>query len=44
VKSGKGFYDYKGKSEADVCHERDVRLLRLIKALQDADIAGPLDI
>jgi 3-hydroxybutyryl-CoA dehydrogenase len=42
VKSGKGFYDYKDKSEAEVCHERDVRLLRLIKALQDEDIAGPI--
>jgi 3-hydroxybutyryl-CoA dehydrogenase len=44
VKSGKGFYDYRGKSEAEVCHERDVRLLRLIKALQDQDIAGPVSI
>jgi 3-hydroxybutyryl-CoA dehydrogenase len=44
VKSGKGFYDYKGKSESEVCHERDVRLLRLIKALQNEDIAGPISI
>jgi 3-hydroxybutyryl-CoA dehydrogenase len=44
VKSGKGFYDYGGKSEAEVCHERDVRLLRLIKALQDQDIAGPISL
>jgi 3-hydroxybutyryl-CoA dehydrogenase len=44
VKSGKGFYDYGGKSEAEVCHERDVRLLRLIKVLQDQDIAGPISI
>lgn len=42
VKSGKGFYDYKGKSESEICHERDVRLLRLIKILQDEDIAGPI--
>jgi 3-hydroxybutyryl-CoA dehydrogenase len=42
VKTGKGFYDYKGKSEPEICHERDVRLLRLIKALQDQDIAGPI--
>jgi 3-hydroxybutyryl-CoA dehydrogenase len=42
VKSGKGFYDYKGKSEAEICHERDVRLLRLIKVLQENDIAGPI--
>jgi 3-hydroxybutyryl-CoA dehydrogenase len=44
VKSGKGFYDYKDKTESEVCHERDVRLLRLIKALQEEDIAGPISI
>ncbi len=42
VKSGKGFYDYKGKSESEVCHERDVRLLKLIKVLHENDIAGPI--
>jgi 3-hydroxybutyryl-CoA dehydrogenase len=44
VKTGHGFYDYKGKSEAEVCHERDVKLLRLIKALQEKDIAGPVSL
>ncbi|HSW58114.1 MAG TPA: 3-hydroxyacyl-CoA dehydrogenase family protein [Dehalococcoidales bacterium] len=44
VKTGKGFYDYKGKSEAEVCHQRDVRLLRLIKTLQENDIAGPISV
>jgi 3-hydroxybutyryl-CoA dehydrogenase len=34
VKSGKGFYDYKGRSEAEVCKERDVKLLRILKALE----------
>ena len=42
VKAGKGFYDYQGKSEAEVCHERDIRLLKLLKVLQDNDIAGPV--
>lgn len=42
VKSGKGFYDYKGKSEAEVCHDRDVRLLKLLKILQENDITGPV--
>ena len=42
VKSGRGFYDYKGRSEADVCHDRDVRLLKLLKILQDTDLAGPV--
>jgi 3-hydroxybutyryl-CoA dehydrogenase len=44
VKSGKGFYDYGDKSESEICHERDVRLLRLIKALQEQDIAGPISL
>jgi 3-hydroxybutyryl-CoA dehydrogenase len=34
VKSGRGFYDYKGRSEAEVCKERDVKLLKMLKALQ----------
>jgi 3-hydroxybutyryl-CoA dehydrogenase len=42
VKAGRGFYDYHGKSEAEVCHERDVRLLKLLKLLQETDIAGPV--
>jgi 3-hydroxyacyl-CoA dehydrogenase len=42
VKAGRGFYDYEGKSEAEVCRERDIRLLKLLKILQDNDIAGPV--
>jgi 3-hydroxybutyryl-CoA dehydrogenase len=42
VKVGRGFYDYKGKSEAEICRERDIRLLRLLKVLNENDIAGPL--
>ena len=42
VKAGKGFYDYEGRSEAEICHDRDIRLLKLLKILQEADIAGPL--
>lgn len=34
VKSGKGFYDYGNRSEAEVCKERDVKLLKLLKLLQ----------
>jgi 3-hydroxybutyryl-CoA dehydrogenase len=43
VKAGRGFYDYQGKSEAAMCHERDVRLLKLLKVLQETDIAGPVE-
>ncbi len=42
VKSGRGFYDYHNKSEAEICRERDIRLLKLIKILQDNELGGPL--
>jgi 3-hydroxybutyryl-CoA dehydrogenase len=42
VKSGKGFYDYAGKSEAELAHARDVKLLKLLKILQESDIPGPV--
>jgi 3-hydroxybutyryl-CoA dehydrogenase len=42
VKVGRGFYDYEGKTEAEVCRIRDVRLLKLLKVLQQTDIAGPI--
>ena len=34
VKTGKGFFDYKGRNEAEVCKERDVKLIRMFKALK----------
>lgn len=34
VKTGKGFYDYKGRTEAEVCKERDIKLIRIFKALK----------
>ncbi len=42
VKAGKGFYDYKGKGEAELCHDRDIRLLKLLKVLQETEITGPV--
>jgi len=42
VKSGKGYFDYQGKSEAEVCRERDIRLLKLLKAIQDIDLSSPV--
>jgi 3-hydroxybutyryl-CoA dehydrogenase len=35
VKTGKGFYDYTGRTEAEVCAERDEKLLKLLKFLED---------
>lgn len=37
VKTGKGFYDYGGRSEADVCKERDIKLIRIFKALNQIE-------
>jgi len=34
IKSGKGFYDYKGLSKVELAKERDRRLLGVLKALQ----------
>ena len=42
VKAGRGFYDYQGKTEAEVCKQRDIRLLKLLKVLQENDITGPV--
>ena len=38
VKTGKGFYDYQGRSEAEVCKERDVKLIRMFKALKMIEV------
>jgi 3-hydroxybutyryl-CoA dehydrogenase len=43
VKTGRGFYDYKGKSETEVYRERDLRLLKLLKILRETEIAGPIE-
>jgi len=34
VKTGKGWYDYSGKTQAEWNHERDVGLIKLLKALK----------
>ena len=41
VKTGKGFYDYHGKSEAEVYRERDVKLIRMLKAMQELEANPP---
>lgn len=35
VKTGKGFYDYGGRSEAEVCRERDIRLIKMLKTYKE---------
>ncbi|MFC1910145.1 3-hydroxyacyl-CoA dehydrogenase family protein [Chloroflexota bacterium] len=42
VKTGKGFYDYKGRSQIELAHDRDVKLLKLLKVVKEMDLAGPV--
>jgi 3-hydroxyacyl-CoA dehydrogenase len=35
VKTGKGFYDYEGRNEADLCRERDIKLVRMLKVYKE---------
>jgi 3-hydroxybutyryl-CoA dehydrogenase len=39
VKTGKGFYDYGGKTEAEACAARDDKLLKLLKFLEELEQA-----
>lgn len=41
VKSGKGFYDYEGKPEAELCSIRDEKLLKMLKFAMDLGDALP---
>ncbi len=34
VKTGKGFYDYGGKSESELCKARDIKMIRMLKAFK----------
>ena len=41
VKSGKGFYDYEGKPESELCAVRDEKLLKMLKFAMDLGDALP---
>jgi len=43
VKTGRGFYDYKGKSEEEIYRERDVRLIEMLRLLRKLEARGPLE-
>jgi 3-hydroxyacyl-CoA dehydrogenase len=42
VKTGRGFYDYKGKSEEELYRERDIRLIEMLRTLKKLEARGPL--
>lgn len=37
VKTGKGFYDYGGRSEAELCDERDIKLMKVLKVFKEIE-------
>ncbi len=43
VKTGRGFFDYKGKSEDELYRERDIRLMEMLKTLRKLEARGPLE-
>lgn len=42
VKTGRGFFDYKGKSEEELYRERDIRLFEMARTLRRLEARGPL--
>jgi 3-hydroxyacyl-CoA dehydrogenase len=43
VKTGRGFYDYKGKSEEELYRERDIRLIEMLRTIKKLEARGPLE-
>ena len=42
VASGKGFYDYGGRTEAEILKDRDIKYLKLLKCLEELDAFKPV--
>jgi 3-hydroxyacyl-CoA dehydrogenase len=42
VKTGRGFFDYKGKSDIEMYRKRDFRLIEMIRTLEKLEAMGPL--
>jgi len=42
VKTGQGFFDYKGRNEEEVYRERDLRLIEMLRTLGRLEARGPL--
>jgi 3-hydroxyacyl-CoA dehydrogenase len=43
VRTGRGFYDYKGKSEEELYRERDIRLIEMLRTLRRLEARGPIE-
>lgn len=42
VKSGKGIYDYGGRSEEQILRDRDIKYLKMLKCLEELDAFKPV--
>ena len=42
VKAGRGFFDYRNKSEDEVYRERDLRLIEMVRTLRKLEERGPI--
>lgn len=43
VKSGRGFFDYRGRSEEELYRERDIRLIEMLRITKVLEARGPLN-
>jgi len=43
VRTGKGFFDYKGKTEEEMYRERDIRLMEMARTLKRLEARGPIE-
>jgi len=42
AKSGRGFFDYGGRSEAEILKERDIKYLKMLACLEEIDAFKPV--
>jgi 3-hydroxyacyl-CoA dehydrogenase len=43
VKTGRGFFDYKGRSEEEIYRERDIRLIEMLRTSKRLEARGPIN-
>jgi len=42
AKSGRGFYDYSGRTEAEILKARDIKYLKMIECLEKIEAFKPI--